>query len=885
MRRFTSLPRPALLTLAGIYAVIAVGFVVIHSYELRAARSGDPGLEAKYSPADRFFAVARVTPGGAAQQAGLRAGDRVVALNHLPVEPLSFDELMLSTKAGETVQLTVQRPGRKEPFTLPLTLRLAPPPQMFLNMGAGQHVVVMFLQAYPILFLVVGLAVLFLRLDNPSAWLLALVFGGFLAGGPIFAEAVAGLKPFEGFIHPAWLRGAFVSFETVMWPLWAALFYYFFATFPNRSPLERRLPWLKVALLVLAASYAVWLEYYSVKAGFVSIVILMDWLGAEARLQALSVFEDGLLLLFPLVMLSSAALGLASLVWNSLRPASPEARRKTRVMVWGTVAGVFPGLLINAPYIIGKSPPKLPWWAFVLLGFLACLVPLSFAYAVVKHRVLEIPVLLKRSARYLLVKQGFVLFTMLATAAAFWLFYTVFTRFFRVHGEFALSVGLGVGITLGAISTRANLYLRQRITQRIDRAFFRSAYDAGQVLESLATRTRKAAAREQLAELLESEIIQALHPASVAVYLEGKDDRLRLQSEGPPSVSASLVWADTPWLQELARRGEPFEVPPSQASGSSRPPAFGSVQPECLVPLAAGDGHVTGLIVLGARLSEEPYSREDKQLLASVASQAGLALEGIRLGEQIAERIEAEQRVALEMEYAKQVQARLFPQKVPPLATMDYAGRCIQARQVGGDYYDFLSLGSGRIGIVLADVAGKGISGALLMANLQANLRSQYAVALENLPQLLESVNQLFYENTDDHSYATLFFADYNDSSRRLRYVNCGHLPPLLLRANGGIERLSATATVLGLFEKWESAAVEMELNPGDVLAVYSDGITEAASVVGEEFGECRLLETIKGHSHLPACALLQSIADAVQQFAGAEQQDDMTLVVARALA
>ena len=134
------------------------------------------------------------------------------------------------------------------------------------------------------------------------------------------------------------------------------------------------------------------------------------------------------------------------------------------------------------------------------------------------------------------------------------------------------------------------------------------------------------------------------------------------------------------------------------------------------------------------------------------------------MGEKIAEGIEAERRSAQEMEFARQVQARLFPQKLPSMRTLEYTADCIPARKVGGDYYDFLELRPGRLALVLADIAGKGVSGALLMANLQANLRSQYAMAVDELPRLLASVNRLFYESTDDASYATLFFADYDDS-------------------------------------------------------------------------------------------------------------------------
>ena len=283
-------------------------------------------------------------------------------------------------------------------------------------------------------------------------------------------------------------------------------------------------------------------------------------------------------------------------------------------------------------------------------------------------------------------------------------------------------------------------------------------------------------------------------------------------------------------------------------------------------------------------------------MLGSVASHVGIALENIRLAEKMAERMEADRRTAQEMDIARQVQARLFPQKLPPMKTLEYTGGCIQARKVGGDYYDFLELRPGRLALVLADIAGKGVSGALLMANLQANLRSQYAVAVDDLPRLLASVNRLFYESTDDASYATLFFADYDDSNRKLRYANCGHLPPLLLRASGNstdqvsgnpnIEWLRSTCTVMGLFEAWQCEIAEVELAPGDTLVLYTDGVTEATNSDGEEFGESHLVQTVESYSRLPVKSLLQNVVSAVQQFSGgSEQQDDITLVIARSLA
>jgi serine phosphatase RsbU (regulator of sigma subunit) len=248
----------------------------------------------------------------------------------------------------------------------------------------------------------------------------------------------------------------------------------------------------------------------------------------------------------------------------------------------------------------------------------------------------------------------------------------------------------------------------------------------------------------------------------------------------------------------------------------------------------------------------------------------------------MAERLEAERRVSQELEIAKQVQARLFPQRLPPLRTLEYAGVCHQARQVGGDYYDFLDLGRERLGLVIGDIAGKGIAAALLMANLQANLRSQCAIALDEPQRFLRSVNQLFYENTGDHAFATLFFAEYDDKAAQLRYANCGHLCALLLRRDDTLERLDSTATILGAFKQWDCSIEERRLFPGDTLVLYTDGVTESFDDADEEFGEQRLIEALRRRRELSSQGLLESIVEEVRRFSPREQHDDITLIVAK---
>ncbi len=248
----------------------------------------------------------------------------------------------------------------------------------------------------------------------------------------------------------------------------------------------------------------------------------------------------------------------------------------------------------------------------------------------------------------------------------------------------------------------------------------------------------------------------------------------------------------------------------------------------------------------------------------------------------VAEKLEAERRADQELEIAKQVQARLFPQTLPALRTLDYAGICIQARSVGGDYYDFLNLGPQQLGLVLGDISGKGIAAALLMAHLQANLRSQSAIARDQPRRFLRSVNQLFYENSTDSAYATLFFAEYDDKTRRLRYANCGHLSALVLRGDDSLERLDSTGTVLGLFSEWDCSISELEIFSGDTLALYTDGITESFNNAGDEYGEQRLIEVLRRNRDLSSEALLASIVEDVQHFSPHEQHDDITLIVAK---
>jgi sigma-B regulation protein RsbU (phosphoserine phosphatase) len=240
---------------------------------------------------------------------------------------------------------------------------------------------------------------------------------------------------------------------------------------------------------------------------------------------------------------------------------------------------------------------------------------------------------------------------------------------------------------------------------------------------------------------------------------------------------------------------------------------------------------------------------------------------------------DSERRRKSELEIAANVQQKLFPHEVHRLPSIDYAGHCVAAREVGGDYYDFLNIDEHTLGFVLGDVSGKGIPAALLMANLQACFRSQEPLALLQPAHVLECVNRHFFDSTTAERFATLFFGIYDDRTGVLRYVNCGHVPPMMMRASGELETLAPTATMLGAFRIWHCTEQQICLRLGDTLLIYSDGVTEAESQSGEDFGEERLVRCLRENRGPSAQSIVQNIVESVGEFSHGSRFDDVTVV------
>jgi phosphoserine phosphatase RsbU/P len=235
-----------------------------------------------------------------------------------------------------------------------------------------------------------------------------------------------------------------------------------------------------------------------------------------------------------------------------------------------------------------------------------------------------------------------------------------------------------------------------------------------------------------------------------------------------------------------------------------------------------------------------------------------------------------------ELSFALEVQRALFPHQLPESNGLEFSAVCIPARGISGDYYDVMQFPDGRLVFAIADISGKGISAAILMANVQALLRTLSETGIPPA-EVCRRLNHHLHQVTDESKFATFFYAEWNAAERSLSYVNAGHYAPVVLGSLCGRE-LSEGGFPLGMFPSSEFQTGEVTLQPGDLLALYSDGLTEAVSKDGEDFGDSRLQAAIEKHADKTLAEVQAGVLDAVRKWAGNELDDDMTLLMVRAI-
>jgi phosphoserine phosphatase RsbU/P len=374
---------------------------------------------------------------------------------------------------------------------------------------------------------------------------------------------------------------------------------------------------------------------------------------------------------------------------------------------------------------------------------------------------------------------------------------------------------------------------------------------------------------ETIQNVVTSTLMGHLMVSRAAMYLSAQEGFVLAHERGPRSEEAPLLDAAAGAAAEAIRR--PTTV--ADLPGGSLRERLQRARMALVVPLRVGE-RSEGFLAVGERVSGVAFSEEDRDFAMTLARQAVAALESVRL-----HRVRVEkQRQDREMQIAREIQQSLFPSERPAVPGFEVAAESRPCYQVGGDHYDFIHLPNGRLALGIADVSGKGAPASILMASVHATLRALAGTAQPH--DLVGRLNQFLYESTQPNKFVTLVYAELDPGARRLRYVNAGHIPPFLVRADGSCGRLTDGGPALGLIEDAAYEAGEVELGSGDLVAMVTDGATEANSIAGEEFGDERIEETLRGCAGRSAAFALEALVGAVIDWAGpAGCADDLTVL------
>jgi sigma-B regulation protein RsbU (phosphoserine phosphatase) len=776
----------------------------------------------------------------------LRRGDQIVGIaNTIVTSPQAAAAQLRKQDAGTTVPYLINREGGQLEVMVPLTSTRVDLQDYLINVLLAM------------VYLVIG-AWVYSRGTNDQAtslfFILCLLFMLY------FMTNLNQVSYYLGAIIAQNL-GALARF------LLPAVFLHFFLVFPTPKATLRRHPFLAPILYILPL--ALYMRF-----------TLDQFIGAEgAKISALSWMVLGMYYV----------LGLGALLHGYFSYRDPLMRQRVRILTFGTLAAVAPFLVFK----IGMEE----------LGFHGDLarfgvvplvaIPVSFGYCVARYRVMEIDFLLKKSLSYALLT-GVVWLGYLG--AVWWLGNKVLGLLPSSSTIVSAGATLGVAVVLWPV--------RSRLQRNLDHGFYHSRDNMTALIEEFSKEIPRLIQKTQLLDKVGSRLCEVLELPGMAIYLAEGDDETRFFMAGsvrghqvgnhsPAAQAAYPELMELPALApSLASHGEPLWADAAEAPQLEGRQAITREQAllkarfreqamlvdsgiQLLIPMIT-HGRMVGLMALPRRRGDEDYQVHELQLLAIVAGQVALQVENARLYEEEV----AKQKLEEEMSVARQIQSRLLPRSIPSFEGVQIQAVNISSKQVSGDYYDVIEREDGQLGLVIADVSGKGMPASILASNIQAALRAQ-CDHCDSPAAVLQRINKQIHASTDPQHFATLFLALFDPATRRLRYSSGGHNAPVIMRADGTVCLLEKGGLPLGAFDFGTYEEEEVQLEPGDLLFMYTDGLTETKGRDGDEdYGEDRLNDLLREHRRTPAADLFAEVHRRLRDFSGRKDaDDDITMV------
>ena len=771
------------------YLCLAVLFAISTAYQVRATLYSFPyyfhvsavawPFYPNYSHGEAHLSL--VIPSAA--EAGVKENDILVAVNGQPFTALAvFGEAMRHAKPGDTLNVTVRSPEDSSTHSASILLQ----PRTAATNGLANVSVLSVKLVMPLFCLLLGVWVVAARPLDISAWLLFLTLQFFSTD---FGAGIESWGPVVRDLAEIYRTGL-----TTTWPIFMLLFgLYFPEPFPGKEAAFWK--WAKRILIpaLLVFSLATVVESVGKLENFASVA----WLAAALERFSKVSF-----------VLSFAATGcfFAAISVKSGAAVTPDAKRRLNLLQWGTSVSMAPACILFVTQAIkgGEMEKIFPEWFVLFALVLMLLFPVTLAYVIVVHRAMDVRVVLRQGLQYTLATKGIRVVQIILIA----ILISIAVNFMNrpdVSNAHKLTI---ISLFFAAVFSLRRIALKAR--EWTDRRFFRDAYNSEQILSSLSDEVRSIVETRPLLERVTAKIAESLHVPRVAVFLPEGGFYRPAYALGYDAIPQAEFSDSAVTIERLRKEPEPARLymddekswVNTQVSKEERQ-SLEALGPQLLLPLSVKD-KLLGLVSLGEKRSEEPYSGNDLRLLKSVASQTALALSNAQLSAVIAEEVAQREKLNREIEIAREVQERLFPQRLPEIAGLHSTSGSAARRSVSAAITTiFSALPDERLGVALGDVSGKGIAAALTMASLQASLRADAMRAEDDLAGLIARVNNMVYDASTEDRYATLFYAQFEPASRRLTVCERRTLPADAVAQHGRRAHCRATdkagGTVVGL--------------------------------------------------------------------------------------
>jgi sigma-B regulation protein RsbU (phosphoserine phosphatase) len=820
----------------GFVLALTLSAVVLYAANLiRWPTSPDFGWRTMYNSGPNI--VAQVFGAGAA--AGLRAGDRIVAINGRPYS--TFDELFFGDvrhgEPGATNSYTVIRDGKRLDIEVPTG-----------RVGLGA----VLLRSGPLfglglVYILIGALVFLMKPRAAESWLFFTM--------TCFMGIGIGLSSPADLIRPTWLYD--VRFLSNL--LIPASMIHLALRFPKTRDMVVKRPW------IVALPY---------------VPSLVVFVLRQATATAHWSMPRSVFFLWIAYTIVGIVYFLGSNAWNALRDASIITRLQSRVIFVGAILAFF----IPSMNLLSGHLWQVLLFPDPILGFGICFgfFPLSIGYTIIKHDLFAIDTIVRRTYGYLL--------STASVVAVYAVLVSTLNMTFQ-GSDVARSPLFSIGFALAVVFLFEPLY--RRFQSFVDRVFYRRRYDYGKTIRNISEAMTSILDADVIAKTLIGAVVREMFLENGALLLADPDRRRyrvkTLEGMDLRSLPASELADDDAVVgamkvkRDALLRHDVLMNPQHEARREDLHRTFIAMSSELMLPLTYKD-EMRGIISLGRKKSGKLFTPEDLDLLKTLTSQSAIALENAHLFRENLQKGRMEE----ELKIAHDIQMGMLPDKAPQLAGLTIAARTIPAREVGGDFYDFVELPAGasgaRLGVIIGDVSGKGVSAGLLMAGA----RSTYRVLLDADPPVADvmiQANQRLHRDIRKGMFVALVYAVLDPKARTLAFSNAGQTQPILCQPGAEPSYVTTEGDTfpLGIVADCDYREATLGLPSGSVVVFYTDGAVEAMNAGEELYGFDRFLASVHDGRDLEPSAMLDKLLDDIARFVGdTEQHDDITIIVAR---